>query len=982
MFENDKNRLFGIPLGLDFPQAVVAGLEQRLKRAAPEDWARVTLIVNTRRMQRRLTKLLQDGSARLLPRIILLSDIDTLLPDPPEASVPSLRRELDLAQLIDRLIASNPKLAPKAHVFDLAASLSSLIDEMQGEAVSPDALLSLDMSGHSGYWEQTRAFIALASDYIAESHATAGSEQRQRLVQERLQDHWHANPPKSPVIIVGSTGSRGTTFALMTLVASLQNGAVIMPGFDPNTDEKALGYEHYLDHGDDHPQHRLVALADALNVRLRDIGAWSDLPPAQAERHKAVSLSLRPAPVTDAWIAEGPGLGDLPSAMAGVTLMETETPRAEAQVIAMRLRKAAEDGQTAALITPDRVLSRQVTAALDRWNILPDDSAGTPLHLTPPGRFLRHVAERLSQPLTAESLLTLLKHPLTHAGADRNLHQLNTQRFELRMRRDGAAFPTADDIRDTAERALPAGSSDREQMTEWSAWVAETFCAPETRGTLPLSDWVQSHLALAETLAAGPNGAPDPLWDQAAGREARRVMDMLDQEAPHGAEMSGGDYLALVQKLLSGGEVRDRDLPHPGIMIWGTLEARVQGADLVILGGLNEGIWPGSPPADPWLNRAMRKEAGLLAPERRIGLSAHDYQQAIAAPEVWITRSVRSDEAETVPSRWVNRLINLLSGLPAQNGDAALQQMRARGEKWLNMARQFEEVTPTPKAKRPSPKLQLGWRPKSVRVTEVETLIRDPYALYARHWLRLNSLDPLVPTPEAALRGSLTHKILEDFVAQTTRSPDTLTTDTLKSMIRAHLETSVPWPSIRALWIARLEGVADWFVEGERTRQSRATPAHFEVSGEMPLEGSGLLLRGRADRVDMAEGQGAILYDYKSGSPPSKDEQKHFNKQLILETAMLEAGAFASIPAGQVLDAIYIGLGSSPKLAVAPLAEDPPSAVLQKLDALLYAHLTGAIGFTARRAMQKVQWGGDYDLLSRYGEWDVTDEPFPIEVTQ
>ena len=99
--------------------------------------------------------------------------------------------------------------------------------------------------------------------------------------------------------------------------------------------------------------------------------------------------------------------------------------------------------------------------------------------------------------------------------------------------------------------------------------------------------------------------------------------------------------------------MRNPHLGHPNVLVWGTLEARVQGADLLILAGLNEGSWPEAPAPDPWLNRQMRADAGLLLPERRIGLSAHDFQQAIAAKEVWLTRSQRSDDAQTVPSRSV-----------------------------------------------------------------------------------------------------------------------------------------------------------------------------------------------------------------------------------------------------------------------------------------------------------------------------------------
>ena len=52
----------------------------------------------------------------------------------------------------------------------------------------------------------------------------------------------------------------------------------------------------------------------------------------------------------------------------------------------------------------------------------------------------------------------------------------------------------------------------------------------------------------------------------------------LETEADAGGPMSARGFADLLGALLAQGEVRDRDAPRSGIMIWGTLEARVQGA--------------------------------------------------------------------------------------------------------------------------------------------------------------------------------------------------------------------------------------------------------------------------------------------------------------------------------------------------------------------------------------------------------------------
>ncbi|WP_067923746.1 double-strand break repair protein AddB, partial [Sulfitobacter sp. HI0040] len=526
-------------------------------------------------------------------------------------------------------------------------------------------------------------FLQIADAYLRAEDTLPDSEARQRQLVERIIAHWREAPPAHPVILAGSTGSRGTTALLMEAIARLPQGAVVLPGFDfemPTAIWNALD-DQLL--SQDHPQYRFHHLIRQLQLPSAAVRRWAGTKPPSTARNALVSLSLRPAPVTHAWLTEGPKLKDIAGATRDLTLIEADTPRKEALAIALRLRKAVDEGKTAALITPDRMLTRQVTSALDRWDILPDDSAGTPLQLSPPGRFLRHVAALLAEPLDAEGLLTLLKHPLTHSGADRGYHQLHTQRLEMAIRRTGLPYPDAAGLHGVAETAAE-GLEDPVSFTRWADWVAATLTGRKTQGERPLTEWVALHLDLASRLAAGQDGPEaGELWQKKAGQKALGCMTNLQEQAIHGGMMGPGDYADLLGALLSQEEVRDRDAPRSDVMIWGTLEARVQGADLVILGGLNDGVWPEAPAPDPWLNRQMRLDAGLLLPERRIGLSAHDYQQAIAAPEVVLSRSLRSDEAETVPSRWLNRLGNLLQGLPEQGGKAAWEDMRVRGNRWL-----------------------------------------------------------------------------------------------------------------------------------------------------------------------------------------------------------------------------------------------------------------------------------------------------------
>ncbi|SFO98130.1 double-strand break repair protein AddB [Tranquillimonas alkanivorans] len=978
---SDHPRLFGLPPGADFPEQLVAGILSRTEGMAPEALARVEVFVNTRRMQRRMRDILSAGPARLLPRIRLITDLSHDIPLPGVGpAVPPLRRRLEISQLIGRALDADPTLAPRSALFALSDSLADLMDEMRGEGVGPEALRNLDVSDESGHWARSLAFIDIVEHYFA-ADAEPDSETRQRRAVEHLARLWDKVPPAHPVIVAGSTGSRGATALFMEAVARLPQGAVVLPGYDFELPDHV--WDRLTDplSSEDHPQYRFHKLKTDLGLPHDGVAHWTDADPV-SRRNGLLSLALRPAPVTDQWLTEGQAMDDLPEAVTGISLIEAPSPRREALAIALRLRQAAEDGQTAALITPDRNLTRQVTAALDRWRIEPDDSAGRPLGVSAPGRFLRHIVRLMGQRMTSEALLTLLKHPLCNTGSgNRGKHLLWTRELELTLRRHGPAFPTAESVAIWAAKREDGADA-------WAAWLGQTLFALEHLGDAPLEEQVALHRRVAEALSAGPASVGSgELWEKAAGAEALSKVEELQREASAGGVVGMAEYTDLFDAVLARGEVRDPIRPHPGIMIWGTLEARVQGADLVILGGLNDGVWPELPPPDPWLNRRMRKDAGLLLPERRVGLSAHDFQQAAASPEVVLSRSVRDAEAETVMSRWLNRLTNLLAGLPEQGGEMALRDMRKRGKVWLDRAEaleaRYERVEPEP---RPAPRPPVAARPRKLSVTRIQTLIRDPYAIYARSILRLKPLDPLRPGPDAPLRGIVLHEIFDRFLREGPAPDDPAARDALLKIADDVLEAEVPWPAARRIWHAKLARVADWFLAGEVERQARAQPFGTEKRGEMHLGSIDFTLNGQADRIDRRDDGQLVIYDYKTGQPPSEKQIRHFDKQLLLEAAMAEAGAFEGVPKARVAEVAHIGVGGSPKVNTIPLrdfeADEPldPDQILREFFALISAYDDPSRGYTSRRSVMRRDFEGDYDHLARHKEWDDSDPAHPVDV--
>lgn len=972
-------KVYALPPGVDFARELVAGLTARMAAEPPEAMARLQLYLSSGRMQRRVRDAFDQMGATFLPQLHLVSDLSRapvpgLLP-----AVPALRRKLELARLVEGLARRLPAFEAGAGIFSLADSLGALMAEMQSEGVSPEAFERLDIqASHAEHWRNSLEFLRIVARFF-EAGSAPDPEGRQRRVAEHLAGLWAVSPTQERIIVAGSTGSRGATRLLMQAVAALPHGALVLPGFD--FDMPAAVWGALASEGmplEDHPQFRFRTLLDALAMGPEQVSRWTNALPPSAERNALVSLALRPAPVTDQWMAEGRKLGNLPVACRDVSLIEAPDPRREALAIALALRAAVERGQSAALISPDRMLTRRVAAALDRWGLVPDDSAGLPLLHSTPGRLIRHVARLMGRPISIEALIVLLKHPLAATGSTlRGEHLRLTRELELRLRRKGPAFPTAQALSLWAKPGTPL-------QQEWAAWVGSLLEAFDGAADRPIAGWLAAQVALLERIAAGPGGdvAASSLWQGEAGQASFRMLAELRIEARGSEAISAANYTDLIDTLLEKGQVRNPVAARPGLAVLGTLEARAHGAELVILAGLNEGSWPEMPAPDPWLSRKMRLDAGLLLPERQIGLAAHDFQQAIGAPKVILSRSKRDSEAETVPSRWMNRLLNLMMGLPDRQGPEALQEMRARGDHWMHLAQALEKpLQRAAPAHRPSPRPPAEARPRELPVTAIKTLIRDPYALYAQRILRLRPLDPLRPQPDPRLRGDVLHEIVERFVREhPADEPLDLAQERLLAIAEATLAEQVPWPSTQRIWLARIARIARKFVADEAARQARGTPAIIESRASAGLGALAFTLSAKPDRIDVLHDGTAQIFDYKSGKPPSDDEVRHFDKQLLLEAALVVRGAFEAIGPREVLAMTYVQLGGTGEVRDLKLGAEDVDETWAKLEQLIGRYLQADQGFTARRALQLARAGSDYDHLSRFGEWDMTDTPAPEDV--
>jgi ATP-dependent helicase/nuclease subunit B len=1028
-------RLFTIPSSAPFLRTLLTAL--RDGRVVPDfpdsgdplSLSRATLYLPTRRacrLARDLFLEILDADAAILPRIAAIGDVDEdefvfaqaahesfpdIVLNTPEA-LGALERKLLLAQLILKwasspgirsedgapLVANNPATA-----LALAGDLARLIDDMTTRGVPWDALADgLVPTELDPYWALTLRFLHHIRDHwpgiVQSQNRIEPAERRDLLIAAEAERLMLAQA--GPVIAAGSTGSMPSTARLLETIARLPNGAVVLPGLDTDLDDDAWETIGGIRDGrggfavppaPGHPQFAMQALLKRLET-ARDAVVPLCAPAAHG-REILLSEALRPASATERWqarVSEAGVQAHLDHALSGIAVIEAAHAEEEALAIAAALREAIDtDGRTAALVTPDRALARRVLAALERWQVAVDDSGGDPLAETAAGILARLAASAALGGCEPVALLALLKHPLCRLGKHEFAHApalAVLERAVLRgprprpgtqglphalrtLRAQRANLHPADPRRRLTDEEIDAAASFVERLAE-----ALTPLETLTARTATLFDLAERHRRCVESLSRDHMGVATAL----AGRDGEALGGFFDEVAGNPVAASlpvkPSDYPELFASAITERIVRRPGAPGARVRIYGPLEARLQDADRVILGGLVEGVWPPEPRTDPWLSRPMRQALGLDLPERRIGLSAHDFAQALGAREVILTQAAKLAGAPTVASRFLQRL-SAIAGADRWAG------ARTRGERYLAWARVIDRPAGAPEpAPRPAPKPPLEARPTRLTITEIEHWLRDPYTIYAKHILRLAALEPIDAPPGARDRGSIIHQAIADY---TREYADGLPADPLAELLTLGRHAFAPYddyPEAKAFWWPRFERIAGWFVAWDAERRRNIAMLHAEVRGELAVT-PGFTLSGVADRIErLHDGRYAIL-DYKTGRPPGEKEvATGLAPQLTLEAAMLRHGGFRDIaPGTSVGELAYVRLsGGEPAGQEVPrVFKDPPDGKAEEA----LARLRGVVESFARietpyLSFARPQWVGrtysDYDHLARVKEWSAS----------
>jgi len=977
--------LYTIPVHRAFADALAAGLIKRFG-GDPLGLARGLVLLPNNRAKRAVTDAFvrASGGGLLLPRLVAIGDptfdeaagamldpADDTEPVPP--AIDPLRRRLILARLVSEERKRTGQPVDAAEAVRLAGELARTLDQLLVEDVRHSRLKAIELTeALSTHWERSLAlFSAVLDRWPAELRKLdmIDGAERRGLLLDRAAKRWRLRSPAGFVCAAGITDSAPAVARLMRCVSELPDGMVVLAGLATEMEEsewRALG-PHAPDPAtgrrrpsiETHPQFHLKLLLDRMGVNRGEFQIWREGGghDATIARGRAIANAFAPAEFTGKWTT----LDADRRRLSGITAAELATPAEEAQAIALALRETLEtEGRTAALVTPDRALARRVAVHCARWGIEIDDSAGRPLSLLPSGTLLTALAEAATQRFAPLALLTLLKHPLVRFGAARLpwLDGVRALDRALRGPRPAAGLAGID-----AHLANPP-VRERDVRARAASWWGEArdLLAPIevvfAAGEQGLGALIAALRETAQALCG------DQLWGGPAGRAAATLLSGLEADAASGpATIDPASLAGLLRTLMDEQAVRPPQGGHPRLAIYGLIEARLQTADLMILGGLNEGVWPGQPAPDPWLAPRIRSELGLPGLDRRVGISAHDLAGALGAPRALITRARRDATQPAIASRFWLRL-QALAGERFERASTL--------EHWTRV---LDDPGPPEPVNRPAPLPPAELRPKRIAVTDVDRLKADPYAFYARRILRLMPLDPVDADASAAWRGTAVHAILEEWA-----KVDDCVPESLHARALAMLEEEGTHPMMRALWRPRLIEAIDWIATriAEQAAMGRTVLA---VEREGQIEIAGIKLTGKFDRIDrMPDGTLAVI-DYKTGMPPSPAAVRAgFSLQLGLLGLIAERGGYEGIT-GTARAFEYWSLGkradsfgyiTSPVDPAGKGGKDLPEEFIttaaRHLKDAIERWLTGTEAFTAKLHPDFAPYA-EYDQLMRRDEW-------------
>lgn len=856
--------------------------------------------------------------------------------------------------LFVRLIMSKPdtfglKQISLAQALSLAIDLANLIDTVSLQGLSFDKLNELVPEKYASHWQETLQLLKIITEFwpqiLSERNAIDMCDIKKEILFKQA-EIWQKENTARQIVAAGITAGFPQIVNMLNIISHLPNGEIYFAGLDLFADER---YWEAID--ETHPQFELKELLNDLQIKREMIG--NICPPNNPTREQFISEIMRPAQVSDTWRMLSDKI-DKQAITNGIQLITCNTQRDEATAIALKMREVLTfPEKTAALITYDRNLARRVAAELERFEIKIDDSAGLPFHLSPLGIFLRLIIEAAEDLDSDVKLISLLKHPFSLFGQDTAEFRKNVYNYELFLRH---SRQTSND------NTISFAKNIRTKL--------ETFACLLHKEQISLGEILKAHITLAEDIASSREGAGDKvLWRGNAGKCGAQFVTKLLASADSLGNISGREYSAFLCELMSLENIRASYGMHPRLSILGPIEARLCHFDYVILGEVNEGIWPKPATADMWMSRPMKKDFGFALPEKNIGILGADLCCFLASDNVILTRAERVDGVPMKKSRWLLRMETVLKALGSDIEALSHQEFFMLAND-VDMPKVFNPI------KTPEPTPPVAARPRKLSASALDLLMSDPYSFYAKYILKLYPLDDLDIPLDQRDYGTLIHAIVEDFNNQYPMELPNNALELLLELGKKHFRENNIEKELEAFWLPKFTATALWIISQEKDYRPEVEKVNNEISGEITysLPAGNVTFTAKADRVDELKNGKINIIDYKTGNiPTDKQVNNGYALQLPLEGIIAARKGFGNLQNKEVQNLIYWQLGKK-KLEISTAKTE----ILEKCEAFLLELMKTFddphMPYYFRPVSKFIIKNRDYEHLARVREWSVQED--------
>lgn len=858
--------------------------------------------------------------------------------------------------LLAKLIVANPKVLGLDYIdlrqaVFLAQDLAGFVDMINYKKLNHENLQNLVPEEYASHWQQTLKFLNIITEFwpqILQDRGVVDSSSKFNQLLRIQAKIWKESNSKKHIVAAGRFANYSAIYELLKTILGLENGEIYLNGLDKFLDEESWDK---LDEA--HPEFELKQFLDDLRVSRFDI---DDIVLSKNEdREKMISEVMRPAETSDKWRALGEK-GISSKAWEKLKIVQTADSREEALAVSLIMREVINTPEkTASLITSDRNLARRVAIELEKWNIQIDDSAGKPLSLTPVGVFLRLIAQACKNDFKPVQLLALLKHPFSALGMSYGEMRSKVRAWEKDILRNSKVREIREELTDFAD-----------EISNKLRPLVEVLSSPSAK----LQDIITVHIEVAVSIATTDDkDGNSVLWKGEAGEAAASLFADVYEYAKVLGDINPEDYLGLIEAIMSTKVVRASYGTHPRLRILGPIESRLNSSDVTIIGGTTEGIWPKLPSSDPWMSRTMKRDFGYPLPEQNIGIMAKDFADLMAGSEVYITYANRVDGTPTIKSRWLLRLETVLQAL-------GLDIKKQEDKFYSVLAKKYDELEDCRRISEPRPCPPVSARPRKFSVSAVESLMRDPYIVFAKYILKLYPLEEIERDLTAADYGNIIHAILDSFNKKYPNDYPKNARQELINIGREYFEKEKIASETLAFWWPKFEKIADWLVEVEEKYRQDVKSVHSEIKGQIRFDAPAgeIIITAKADRVDINKDGTVSIVDYKTGQTKSaKEVRSGYAPQLPLEGLIAKEGGYDNVKSAEIRKLLYWKLADK-EIVFDKEVDEIISNNFERVKERISSFDFETTAYTVKPNPKYVTKNTDYEHLSRFREWSVGGE--------